>query len=440
MFAWFNYKILIRKYINLSSIIIFVGGLLIVWNSVLSLYDNSIDIDNSKLVEFTVLEKRTTSFFETINTVVVNNNLWEVSDSRLIIGTQYQAEVDIEKIYSAKSDNSFEVFQRSHGLLGELKVRDTLLVNSSCDLLCKFLKFVDTNQSNAKYRALQFSCHEIYPFVENLYYSSVSCEDVGSLITGLVYGDISGMSREVKDAVRKFGLSHLVAVSGFQVVLVAGFIEVLFRKIKLNLHWRIVLSILALCVLVVFAGAQPPILRSFLSIVILYLARILGRRCTQLRALIYSSFILLLFNPLYLFSISFQLSFLATLALLFTSFKKPIYNFIMAPVNAFFYTLPIIVGFAGAVSPIGIVTNILVAPLVSFVTYFSVAGFIPYVGDFALAVVNVALLLFLNLIVDFSSSINLIRISPFSWSEMLIYYCLLILFTKLLVIVLRKKI
>lgn len=424
-------KFILRKYCNPSTFFVFILAVLALFNSLLTLNieDNGFD---SKEVSFYVLGERQTPFFETINTVLIENRLWEVAGSDFEVGYEYQAIVDVKNLYSVNSDNGFEVYRKSSGVQGEIVVDGSPLRNEACDYLCRFLTTLENNRRKAKYRSLRFACHDLYPIIEPLYYTQVTCEDVGSLVTGLIYGDTNGISEDVSSSIRKFGLSHLVAVSGFQVVLVATFVEMLFRKIRLSLHFRLLISALALLILVFFVGAEPPILRSFLSIIVLYFARLLGRRCTQLRALTYSSLILLVINPFYLFSISFQLSFLATLALLLTRFKTTSLNFLMAPVNAFLFTIPIIAGFVGLVSPVGVLANIVVAPFVSFVTYLSIIGFVPWVGDFALAIVNLILLLFLNLVTDLAQSIDFITLSKFTTVELVAYYTILILILKVM--------
>ena len=248
------------------------------------------------------------------------------------------------------------------------------------------------------------------------------------------------MGKNTKETLRNFGLTHLVAVSGFQVVLLTAILEKLFLSIKIRFRSRFILLFLSIFLMAIFTGLQAPIIRAFLSAVILLFAKLVGRRCTQLRALFFSGGLMLIINPLYIFSISFQLSFVATFALIQTKFKYNFANFIAAPINAFLYTLPIIVGLTNSISPVGILTNILVAPFVSWITYLSLLSFIPVIGELFLIIVNTVLVLFLNTISELSSFIMVLEMKPFTLNEYIVYYLILFLFNIILQRSIKKEI
>ncbi|NJK70943.1 MAG: hypothetical protein HC932_01615 [Thermales bacterium] len=107
----------------------------------------------------------------------------------------------------------------------------------------------------------------------------------------------------------------MVAVSGFQVVLLTSFLERILFKLSLPKYLRILLSVFSMLLLILLVGPQPPVLRSVMTLLIIYLALSLGRSVEYIRALIYSAIVLLFINPYYIYSISFQLSFLASFAL-----------------------------------------------------------------------------------------------------------------------------
>jgi ComEC/Rec2-related protein len=417
-------KSFIRHVFNRSFWGLFCVGLLILWNINLSIYNTTLKTSAPK--SFHVIDERR-SQYTTYFTVWDGEGLWEIDNPNLKVGSEYRG-VFTSKQYFISSENSFEKYLRSQGIQGELKSEKTLEVNQKCDWLCSVFTIIKKNQNYAYLTATKFTCHEGYAMIKQLYYSEVSCADVASLITGLTYGDVSGMSKDTKEVMRKFGLTHLVAVSGFQVVLLSSILEMFFLSLKIKFRSRLFLILVSLFGMAIFTGLQAPIIRAFLSAMILLIARFTGRRCSQLRALIFSGGLMLIINPLYIFSISFQLSFAATFALLRTNFSTKFANIIWAPINAFLYTLPIIISFTSSVSPTGIITNILVAPFVSVVTYFSLIGFIPWVGDLFLIIVNIIIVLFLNLLNELSKYVELVEFGKMNIIEMGLYYIVLFTF------------
>ena len=376
-------------------------------------------------VRFYVVEESRGFFNESRYTVLVGNELWRVENVNVQVGREYRALAE-QAEFARDDENSFVRYLRSSGIRGEMKVQtESLLINRHCDWICRVLSTIRESRYRAGRKSQEFACRTGYELWSGLYYTAVTCSDVSSLVTGLTYGDVSGLSQETKEVVRKFGLSHLVAVSGFQVVLVAGFLEVWLRRGRIGFKKRVALTLLGLTSLGLFTGLQPPIIRSLLSTLVILLARVLGRRCSQQRALAYSAGIMLFFNPFYVFSVSFRLSCLATWALLQTRFARGSWNYVLTPVNAFLYTLPVILGFAEGVSPVGIVANVVLAGVVPVVTYLCILGFVPGVGGLFLGAANLLLLMTLNLLSDLAPLVTLVEIDPMSWRETGMYYATL---------------
>ena len=376
-------------------------------------------------VRFYVVEESRGYFNESRYTVLVGNELWRVENVNVQVGREYRGLAE-QTEFARDDENSFVRYLRSSGIRGEMKVQaEGLLINRHCDWICRVLSTIRESRYRAGRKSQEFACRTGYELWSGLYSATVTCGDVSSLVTGLTYGDVSGLSQETKEVVRKFGLSHLVAVSGFQVVLVAGFLEVWLRRGRIGFKKRVVLTLLGLTGLGLFTGLQPPIVRSLLSTFVILFARVLGRRCSQRRALMYSAGLMLLLNPFYIFSVSFQLSCLATWALLQTRFVRASWNYALAPVNAFAYTLPVIVGFAEGLSPVGIAANLLFAGAVPAVTYLCILGFLPGVGELFLAVANVLILVTLNVLSDLAPLMTLVQITPMGPWEIGVYYVVL---------------
>jgi competence protein ComEC len=136
-----------------------------------------------------------------------------------------------------------------------------------------------------------------------------------SLLAGILLGVDTGLTRRLQNAFRDTGTSHIIAISGFNIAIIAGFIFVSFNRWLGPRRARL----LALAVIVLYTllvGAEPSVVRAALMVAVSFLAWQVGRRNLALNSLALVALIMLAVNPLFLWDVGFQLSFLATLGLI----------------------------------------------------------------------------------------------------------------------------
>lgn len=136
------------------------------------------------------------------------------------------------------------------------------------------------------------------------------------LLPGLVVGDVSRLSPEVREDFRTLGLTHLTAVSGSNVAIVTGAVLLLARALGLRLLLRGVLAALALAGFVVLARPDPSVLRAAVMGSIGLLALVSGTRRSAMPALAAAVILLVLVSPSLAAAPGFALSVLATAGLL----------------------------------------------------------------------------------------------------------------------------
>lgn len=194
--------------------------------------------------------------------------------------------------------------------------------------------------------------------------------DVGELAAGIVSGDDSGLSEDASVAFRTVGLSHLTAVSGQNIAILAGLVVMLVpgRSVRRSALFQV--GTLAIVWLYVgMTGFGPPAIRAGLFLTASLLAVRLGRRPDYLTIVALVSGGMLLVEPTYVRSVSFWLSMAASAALV-TAFGWPtggmrrwIMRAFMALITAQLATLPIAVAVFGTWSIGSIPANLLVGPL-----------------------------------------------------------------------------
>ena len=211
--------------------------------------------------------------------------------------------------------------------------------------------------------------------------------DARGLLPGLVIGDTSRTPADLTAAMRATGMTHLTAVSGSNVAVVTGLVLGLCVLVGVPRRLRPVLALLALAGFVVLARPEPSVVRAAVMGAIGLIGLSRSRRSSGLPVLGAAIVVVLLVDPWLARSFGFALSSLATLGLLL--FTRPWGDAIGArlprrlaglgpalaiPVAAQAMTAPVVVLLQGSVSVVGVLANLLAAPLVPVATIAGVAA------------------------------------------------------------------
>lgn len=136
----------------------------------------------------------------------------------------------------------------------------------------------------------------------------------------LLLGERRFLDRRVADAFRRLGVSHLLALSGLHLGLVAG---VILLVLKLLGTRRRVLLIPSVGLYVGIVGEIVSLYRAFVMVVLLTLASSSRRLLRPIDSLLGAYLLVLIFQPYALFSVAFQLSFVATFGVLLAILRLP---------------------------------------------------------------------------------------------------------------------
>lgn len=120
------------------------------------------------------------------------------------------------------------------------------------------------------------------------------------------------------------GTIHIIAISGMHLGLIYGLLLLLLAPLKKKKGVHAALIITALWLFSVLAGASPSVLRSALMFTCMIAGRAISRSAGGIHALSLSAFILLCYNPFWLWDAGFQLSYAAVLSILL--FMQPLYR------------------------------------------------------------------------------------------------------------------
>lgn len=191
-------------------------------------------------------------------------------------------------------------------------------------------------------------------------------------IRALVLGDTSGLEEDVIDLFQRWGISHLLAISGLHVGIVVALVY--FILLSLGIFTKNSINLLLMVFLVAyawFAGGQPSVLRASIMVAIglIYLR---NKQTIPIIDIISVTFILLfIFNPFFIFQVGFQLSFAVTFSIILSQkWLKQSTSSIMLLFKISFISqmaiLPFQIHYFSIFEPLSIILNIVIVPYFSF--------------------------------------------------------------------------
>lgn len=213
------------------------------------------------------------------------------------------------------------------------------------------------------------------------------------LLGGILIGSKEFLSGDLRTEFINTGTIHIVALSGYNVSIVAESVMKLFRLI-FSQTISVILGIFSIILFVIMTGASATAVRAGIMGVLVLWARITGRPYVIFRALLLAGTIMVLWNPrILVFDVSFQLSFIATLGLIFVApiierwFMWIPWKFLReiasATISAQIAVLPFLLYKMGVLSIVALPINILILPFIPFAMLLgSIAGFLSFISHF----------------------------------------------------------
>lgn len=201
------------------------------------------------------------------------------------------------------------------------------------------------------------------------------------LLQAMLIGDEANLDADLRQAYADTGIIHIIAISGSHITFFFALLTFLLAWIKpKKYHWlKYAFALPLLWFYVFMAGASPSAVRAVVMFTILAIGWIAQRQHNTLNQLFCTAFVLLCAQPMWLYAVGFQLSFVAVLSLVL--FFKPIYR-LWQPSN-------IILRAIWATIVASLAAELLVAPLVIY--YF-------HLFPWSFIVANVVAYLFMGIV------------------------------------------
>jgi competence protein ComEC len=216
-------------------------------------------------------------------------------------------------------------------------------------------------------------------------YSTILSEKESGALIAMLLGEKYLLGDEIKTLYQQNGISHVLAISGLHISLIGMFVFSLLKRLRIPIYISTFITIFILYSYGVLTNFSVSTNRAVVMMVVLLMASLIGKTYDLLSAMSLSAFIILLQNPLQIFSAGFLLSFGAILgiAMIHPCFRQlfPGKNIILDSIyistSAQLATAPIIAFFYFQLPLYGILVNLIILPFVTVLTLTSIlAGMI----------------------------------------------------------------
>lgn len=275
-----------------------------------------------------------------------------------------------------------------------------------------------------------------------------------SLLAGILLGIETGISADIREDFNAVSATHVIAISGSNLVILAGLVQEITKRFVRKRWWITAITIGSILLYTAFVGADAAVLRAAIMTSLALFATQVGRQTYGLASLSFAAIVMTIINPMLVWDIGFQLSFLATLGLIFyvdplkTAFKKALTAFsseekanqivgvlsdgVVVSLAAQITTTPIMAYTFERASPLALPVNLLIVPAQPPIMIFGglsvLASFVFVPLGQILAWIAWLFLSWTTLVVRFFASLPLASVSVQNISPIVIWGIYLVLF------------
>ncbi|HLC63841.1 MAG TPA: ComEC/Rec2 family competence protein [Patescibacteria group bacterium] len=143
-------------------------------------------------------------------------------------------------------------------------------------------------------------------------------EPQASFLGGLLWGAKKGMPEEILENFNRTGVTHIIAVSGYNITIIAVMLTNLFIGLGLSRKKAFLLIVLGIIFFVIITGSPASIVRAGIMGIVALISQTVGRATKMHNTLVIVCLLMLMHNPkVLIWDAGFQLSFLATVGLIY---------------------------------------------------------------------------------------------------------------------------
>ena len=346
--------------------------------------------DSTKIITGEILNKSSNNIIDTKNEEDKSFQFRNINLKNIVIYSYTQEKLYPDNIIKVEGNitNEFIILPKRDSVKNSIKSFDLVKYwnTKGQDLFMLYPKLSKTEQDEKNYRSVYYYS---YIFRENFYLGLekvINNENAGILMA-MLWGDESHISKELNSKYRDAGVSHILVLSGYNLVLVAAFAGLIFKK--LSLRNRVLASIITVGIFLILANTSSPVWRASIMSLYVFMAMYFLKPANSRLIIWFTGFIFCLYSSdIAMYDVSFHMSFLATLSIIYfyPLFKNILYakysikdksnpyknliDIILVTVSANILILPYILFQFGTLKLTGAIVSILVSGLIPFIMLF----------------------------------------------------------------------
>ena len=201
-------------------------------------------------------------------------------------------------------------------------------------------------------------------------------ERYAGLAFSVLIGDRTELAYDIADNFAISGIAHVVAVSGLNTAFIMMLLIWVLSKVRANRWLKLTIVIIVLLLYALLCDMTPSVVRASMMSIFLLIGNLFGKQSDKLNSISLSGIILLLFFPLYIFDLSFLLSYSGVFGIFllypimqkaFAWLKwKPLVDSVAVTVAATIGSTPLITNSFEYFSVIGLLANLILVPLFGY--------------------------------------------------------------------------
>jgi len=286
-------------------------------------------------------------------------------------------------------------------------------------------------------------------------------ENESGIMNAVLLGDRTRIPKHVRELFVRTGTAHVLAISGLHIGIVMGLFFVILKLIPIKRKAQYLINIILLVSYSFLTGGRPSVVRATIMAVIFLSSFIVEREPEPINSLSLAALIILIVNPMNLFDVGFQLSFTSVLSIICfypiimsicvkvagdaeSKFVVFIMQSLSVSISAWLGVIGIIAYYFHIVTPITILANLIIVPLIGTVIALGlglmITAFIPMFSSAFAACIKIMMNIMVGVIYLYDKC-------PFScfylkdvslWYVIAYYFLLCVLFCSLKLLKLTK--
>lgn len=371
--------------------------------------------------------------------------------TQVAIGQTLSIRGRLRQIKNKSTGNfNYELWAKSHGIAGQIHAYDVNYTTTMLERLGAWNRFV------VKTRILRKKLLDRYREEARNGDSHLSAyNEEQILIAAMAFGERSGIGQDMRDRFAVTGASHLLALSGMHLGILYVLLSFIAVRHKRRFFGQIILM-LTIWTYVVLVGMPLSVVRAAIMLTIYSVSTLARRTRMSVNALCLAAWIMLLINPVSIWDVGFQMSFMAMIGIfacfdplyrlvdiefLFShSLFKKVWALVCASVAAQVTTMPLAVYYFGRLPLMFLLTNLVAIPLVTALLYAVFLSVLFWIVPFIRTIlikISLYVASWLMSAVAMLSRIDYISINDISinWVQLMLIYVVIILVAVMIVFI-----